>query len=262
MTTPTGIIYDAYLRTTRPIMSPASATSDPKPMRLLEPEGMKGFDPNYDGLCYICGETAHGAVPTKTLLSDTFTDGSRAKAPESRHICRACAFCMGTSPEGRAGIRWYPLVAGRDMRFLERGQVRDVLLNPPEPPFVILLPTSQKKHIAFKAQVAYRRGVFPVALEEEVVWLDAGFAPLLRFVEALRGAGFTTTEIGSIQFRSDRVKEFSIDFLDAAAERLREARKNRQFAVAMFAPGKMEGEEARCYLDLTLGTSITPPERN
>src|SRR5690606_28143585 len=88
---------------------------------------------------------------------------------------------------------------------LTRGEIQPHLLAPPEPPFVILIPTSFQLHLFYRARLALDRDRFPVQFERETLAIDrAGFAALLAHIEALRALGHTVGEIttGQLRYRS------------------------------------------------------------
>lgn len=87
----------------------------------------------------------------------------------------------------------------------KRVEVREWLINPPEPPFTIAIAESGQKHILFLAQEAYSRDCFPVQFEMDSLVIDSGFAELLGHYEALLNVGFSKTEIDSGEYRPDRL---------------------------------------------------------
>lgn len=87
----------------------------------------------------------------------------------------------------------------------KRAEVREWLLNPPDPPFTIAIAESGQKHILFLAQEAYSRDLFPVQFEMDSLVIDAGFAELLGHYESLLNMGFSKTELDSGEYRPDRL---------------------------------------------------------
>lgn len=89
----------------------------------------------------------------------------------------------------------------------KRVEVREWLLNPPEPPFTIAIAESGQKHVLFLAQTAYSRDCFPVQFEMDQLVINSSFKALLGHYEALLNAGFSKTEIDSGEYRADRVMD-------------------------------------------------------
>lgn len=88
----------------------------------------------------------------------------------------------------------------------KRVEVRDWLLNPPDPPFTIAIAESGKKHILFMAQEGFSQDHFPVQFEEDSLQIDRVlFSTYLEHYESLLNAGFSKTEIDSGEYRPDRL---------------------------------------------------------
>jgi len=66
--------------------------------------------------------------------------------------------------------------------------IRDILLNPPEPPFSVIISDSGQKNLIFRAPVAVDRFHFPVLLEDERIEVP---------VSALHDFVFTASRISS-----------------------------------------------------------------
>ncbi|MFQ3637876.1 MAG: hypothetical protein SNJ57_18790 [Cyanobacteriota bacterium] len=89
---------------------------------------------------------------------------------------------------------------------LTRRRIRDVLLNPPQPPFTLAIAESGQKHILPWAQEALDRDRFPVQFELDTLYVDrAEFTALLSAYESLMALGFSKTEIDAGDYRSDRL---------------------------------------------------------
>lgn len=182
-------------------------------------------------LCYLCGNLA--TLPLQ--LKDSFTAHSSCKVPTSDKMCDRCNAAINGDEKqlwywnegkgqwskiwGRSLSRLYqgdrlisPTIDGiRDgLRIVKdlptRAQIREWLLNPPEPPFTIAVSESGQKHILPWAQEAHERDRFPVQFELDSLWVDRGhFAEMLSHYEALMGLEFSKTEITSGQYHSDRL---------------------------------------------------------
>lgn len=96
----------------------------------------------------------------------------------------------------------YPVLSGVP----KRTEVREWLINPPEPPFTIAIAESGQKHILFLAQEGFSREAFPVQFEMDTLQIvRADFVALLDTYETLLNLGFSKTEIDSGNYRPDRI---------------------------------------------------------
>jgi hypothetical protein len=113
------------------------------------------------------------------------------------------------NPINRPYIGDFVEVKGKSVRQLinipKREEMREFLLNPPEPPFEIAIAESGQKHILFLASTAYGRASFPVVFEQNTIIVDARWRSILSTVESLLLIGFTKTEILSGDYRGDRL---------------------------------------------------------
>lgn len=182
--------------------------------------------------CYLCGKPA-----TKPLkLKDSFTAHSVARVPTSDKMCDRCDWsinlrCFYFNPNkqkwGKLFSRNWSWLFQRDKLIapkieethtegkdtLEivselptRAQLREWLINPPEPPFTLAIAESGQKHILFLAQEAHNRDIFPVQFELDTLHLDRKkFTALVQNYEALMALDFSKSEIDSGDYRSDRL---------------------------------------------------------
>lgn len=108
--------------------------------------------------------------------------------------------------DGKTGKPKTPMTLRQIFDLPTYGQIRQWLLDPPTPPFRIVIAESGKKHIDFLAPVAYCRDRFPVQFELDTLQIDrAEFTQILSAFESLMAAGFSKTEILTGQYRSDRL---------------------------------------------------------
>lgn len=253
--TTSDIIYRAWKATERPIIyetSDGKGNAVAKEVDFIDPELLETYDPSYDGKCNLCGADAHGGIPIKKLFSSNYMDWPLHKCPEATHVCKQCAFCIVMNPVGRIALFRYPLVADDTLRLCNRKQFREYLLDPPEPPFVMLFPTSQKKHLFSKAKVSYSRDAYFCNLEERVVSVTKDIVGIVDDIEALRGAGFTKDNIASVRIPGNVIKKYSLDSYDyenllVMMEKLTDS---EMFLLALEISQKMEEEQAEWYLGL------------
>lgn len=186
-------------------------------------------------LCYLCGKPA--TLPLQ--LKDSFTAHSVCKVPTSNLMCDRCNAAINGEEKqlwywNEAKSKWSPLW-GRSLSRLYQGdrllaptiegehtekgktfpvvsalptraQMREWLINPPDPPFTIAIAESGQKHILPWAQEGLDRNYFPVQFELDSLWVRrAEFTDLLQHFESLMALDFSKTEIVSGEYHSDRL---------------------------------------------------------
>lgn len=183
--------------------------------------GAERFGP--DGDCWLCGGPTEGVGwPWRLAISPTFTNHTLAAAPWSQTVCQACVY-MGSGEawraycETRPDREWkaVPPLSWRSYSHVfwpgyhdcpKRGSWRALLLEPPEPPFLLVVAESGQKHIVYRAVVGRSREVFPVQVEEERVLVDRDeFRACVEAFEALLAMGFTRDEVVSGRYSQGRL---------------------------------------------------------
>lgn len=218
-----------------------------------------------DARCWLCGgATQHRGQPVKRAVKETFTNVDMARFPPSKSVCPGCAFCLAQKP-----LRNYSILATEDrLTHPTRPEIRALLLDPPEPPFVLCIAVSGQKHLHFRAQVAYDRDGFPVQMEETSVCVWRGtLREWLALIESLY-AVFSKEEIRTGRYGANRIRQFGLREFQKLEERLAPHRGTRLFDLAVFVaqkPPEKEKEEApaakpekeeRCF---TTSTPTTEP---
>lgn len=170
---------------------------------------MPPFLPEKDlltGNCWLCGGATEIGWPLRTALSGAFTDHNQAAIPSSPCVCDSCVALMRkeawiTACERHGHSPYFPAVEGKKP-FLSnwmfsshcfsgagwqrpsRTSVRDILLHPPLPPFVLSVALAGKKHVLFRAPLNHARDQFSVQADENTLLIDhARFAVVLDRVE-------------------------------------------------------------------------------
>ncbi len=209
-----------------------------------------------DARCWLCGgQTGGKGQPTKKAIKPTFNDRDKAKGPHySKSVCTGCAFCLSF-----ATLRNYSIVATESgLLHPSRVEMRELLLNPPEPPFVFCIATSGQKHLTFRAQVAYGRDGYPVQMEETRLCMERNvFREWLEVVELLYTV-FSKAEILSGQYNQNRIKQFGLLRFQMMEAPIASHRGNRLFDLAVFVAQKTEApaqepekKEGLCTTTLT-----------
>ena len=205
--------------------------------------------------CYLCAKP--GTNPLQ--LSDSFTMHSSAKCPESRVLCDRCfATISGNQKQlwywnpnkekwsklwGRSLSRIYqgeklvaPTIEGKHTEgkdtfsvvknLLTRVEIREYLLNPPDPPFTIAIAESGQKHIIPWALESQSKTLFPVLFELDILYIDYRFKNYLNIYEKLLGLGFSKAEIDLGEYRSDRLMKVFDKYydLEVIIEKIRNTR--------------------------------------
>lgn len=213
-----------------------------------------------DWQCWLCGGKTEGrGLPVKKAILPTFTDRDKARGRKSQSVCRGCAFCLS-----HLSLRNYSILATEQgMRHPTRPEIRELLLEPPEPPFVICIAVSGQKWLHFRAQVAYSRDGYPVQVEETSVCVER---PILRqwldAVELLYTV-FSKEEIRTGRYSQNRIKEFGLLRFQAAEAMVAPSRGTRLFDLAVFVAQKREieapaAEPEKEDLCITTSTQTTP----
>lgn len=193
---------------------------------------------HFAGICWLCGESTDAGHPRRKVIKPTFTDAGVARAPWSDVVCEACAWAISYR-----SLRNYSILASpAGLRHPTRTEIREVLLEPPEPPFALCVAVSGQKWLHLKARVALSREAFPALLEETpVIVHPAAFAALLGPAEELYAGGFTKAEIASGRYLAHRIQAFGIGRWEALEARVAPARGSRFLDLALHVARK-EGE--------------------
>lgn len=197
-----------------------------------------GILPTKDNQCYLCGKEITEGFPRKTVIKPTFTDSPLARSPRSQTVCRECTFCLSNKP-----LRMYSILAtSNQLKHPIRGEWRNTLLNPPEPPFVLVLATSGQKWLHFKGRVNFKQDDYWILLEEMPIQVNiAKLAALLEIIEQLYTT-FTKDEIRSGDYNVSKIKTFGTDKWEELENQIEKERGMRLFELAVTV-SKKEKEE-------------------
>lgn len=138
--------------------------------------------------CYYCGCKCNTQFLVKDYVKNTFTNRDIVACPGALYVCLGCIESMGAGPDQIDMIDGSVKVRENDRGMQPRmyswvltqtcnkaatkahiARLREIILNPPEPPFAIVLADSGQKQLLFRAPVALDRSVFPVMLEDEII---------------------------------------------------------------------------------------------
>lgn len=211
-----------------------------------------------DDHCWLCGgKTGGRGMPTKKAIKDTFTDRDKARWPASSSVCPGCVFCLSYM-----SLRNYSILATQnELRHPGRAEIRDMLLEPPEPPFVFCVAVSGQKWLHFRAQISYSRDDYYVQYEETPVYVSRPLlAYLLERVEMLYSV-FVKAEILTGQYGQNRIKQFGLAEFQRIENELAPHRGSRLFDLAVFVAQKQEKEEKGNCTTTSTPTNTPQPLR-
>ncbi len=229
---PSKLIYEAWLNTPEPIIYKTSANK--KQIIFANPINNKYFDPAFSGKCNLCGEEATGGVPVKKFFSSNYMDWGFHRCPESTHICKACTFCLGMNTVGRIALFRYPLVVEtHELHLCSKKQFRDFILQPPEPPFLMILPVSQQKHLFAKSRISYSRKKFFCNFEERIVNCSDETGKLVKSIEKMREMGIGIDNIEKCVIPASIIKKTNIKEQEALLQEMELNRSKPAFELAL-----------------------------
>lgn len=137
--------------------------------------------------CYYCGLSCDETYTKKEYVKDTFTNRDIVRFPGSDYVCGCCVESLITGYEttlidgerktGRGGSpRMYSWILSASSRqaFSKKHMAfaRAVVLDPPDPPFSIILSESGQKQLIFRAPVNYDRKMYSLMLEDKYILVD------------------------------------------------------------------------------------------
>lgn len=140
-------------------------------------------DPAPDTPCWLCGGDTNGKGWQRAIwLPPTFTNHNLAARITSPSICQSCV-AMSSKDTWERYVSAHPemgLKTGHAMSWRSyshafseaghecpgRARWRELLINPPKPPFVFCISTSGQKHLVFRCRIAGSRELYPVQFED------------------------------------------------------------------------------------------------
>lgn len=194
--------------------------------------------PCQDKKCWLCGGDTNGkGLPIKQVIKTTFTNHDIAKAPWSNSVCEACYWGLSYS-----SLRNYSILATLNgLYHPSKRQIRDLLIKPPEPPFVLTIAVSGQKWLHILAKVNYTNKVFEVMYENIPIKVNPSkFKDIVELVEELYRAGFTKEEILTGEYQAHKIQAFGIERLEEIEFLLELERNGRLFELAVDLARKEE----------------------
>lgn len=201
------------------------------------PKPKRGERYGPDAICWLCGGPTHGiGWPRKLGIADTFTDVANARCMPSETVCQSCVAMSQSNgwqkyveahPE-RGFSAYFPTKEGKRARQLnwlyrshlfawpdqhecpDRPRWREILLNPPQPPFMVVIAVSGKKQIIFKSTIAHDRMLFPAQMDDDAVIVTPDFERALTDFERLYHLGFSKDSILSGDYRPKALMDVGV----------------------------------------------------
>jgi hypothetical protein len=145
-----------------------------------------------DKNCWLCGGSVNNkSWAVKDAITNTFTDVGLISENSSNSVCCACVALMKKESWEKACKKhgyspYFPLKENKkpcmsNWMFYShvftsgkwlmpsRSEIEKILLNPPEPPFSIVITVSGKKHLIFRSKISYSKSDFFVQFEEQSI---------------------------------------------------------------------------------------------
>lgn len=149
-----------------------------------------------DHPCFYCGAPCDGSNPVADYVKSSFTALAGVAAPGSPGVCDGCVLALRESAtitmiDGRAhnaakiAMRAYSWIITADSAVAaskaHMDQLRAACLDPPEPPYAIVLSDSGQTHQIYRGVVARSKDVAVVTLEcERAIYSSRDLVPILE----------------------------------------------------------------------------------
>jgi CRISPR type IV-associated protein Csf1 len=167
--------------------------------------------PTTGDVCAYCGNAFNRMVLIKRLEMGRYTDWHLHKDRRSMYFCLPCAYILRTDEfrrqaviASKAGIQFLQHRSPADRKAL----VKSIFFSPPEPPFVISIPTDYRKHILLRSSLNYSKSEYHVQFGEEAVAVaPAVHQTVFQAVHALYQAGRTEAQIQRKSYLADDLWE-------------------------------------------------------
>ena len=219
------LIYEAAMKTPE-VVTPSGKTVIYEPAK----------DGELSGRCWLCGCETETGHPKKKIIKPTFTDHDLAAIPWSDVVCEHCAWALSYRE-----LRNYSILAtGDGLYHPTRAQIREAILNPPDPPFLLCVAESGQRWLHFKANVNLTNKGFGVRMDNfDVIVSPELFKRALDPVEKLYQT-FTKAEIESGNYQSHRIREFGLDRWEQLEKVVGPTRKSSLFQLVLFVAQREE----------------------
>lgn len=190
--------------------------------------------------CPICKRNVTHGIRTKDIVSSNFTDWAYV----GEYVCPECADLFS--------LYFYSYIVDPDgIRLLNVRELRDQLTVPQKPPFLLVITTSQKKHLFYRAVLNHNSNRFAVNLETETIYTTPErMRQLFDFVECLQVLGCSKERLKQGQISEKAFLGIGMD----AIRFLNHELKNREIQIPLYCGQKREitEEDAICCINSIL----------
>jgi CRISPR type IV-associated protein Csf1 len=129
--------------------------------------------------CFYCGALADESLAVSHHVKDSFTERGIVACPGSNWICKGCELCLREDAEltmldgstrrvAKCAMRAFSWLISDTARAGSKADItmwRELCLNPPAPPFAIVLSDSGQKHLLYRGVVCWSQTDVSVTLE-------------------------------------------------------------------------------------------------
>jgi CRISPR type IV-associated protein Csf1 len=214
----------------------------------FSPEGVPATQRS---ICSLCGLVIkQGDLCAPFGVGAAFTDDVSLAARGSGHICGHCSPLL--TAEGLMKSGFGAFGADGFKPFRKWIEIADALVNPPEPPFVMVYATANNQHMGWRAPVNLSREVFRVrvGLRDLLIRKEV----LLKSVEACRVLG-TATGVATATTGTKKTLPNPFAMLSSDLKDIDHGRLSRRLLSEAFIEARGEAEMSALALvkSLTLG---------
>jgi len=197
--------------------------------------------------CWLCGGMLNDRGIHKSLvIKDTFTDHSWAHVRGADYVCAGCVWCLSYKT-----LRNYSILATHDgLKHPSRNEIAEILLNPPEPPWLLCIAVSGQKWLHFKGKINYGNDRYTVNFEEtQVIVEPKTYDRIFEVTERLYNGGFTKDEIENFNFPAHKIQKYGLVNLENDMNQLQSYKGSRMLKLAVYLARKRD-EDAKTSPEL------------
>lgn len=174
---------------------------------ICKAQGIVPCQGNESGTCVFCGrETEHGH--SKKIISGNFTSWDRLSC--GTVVCPECNYVY-SSPTYRKKA-W--VVTESTFAEVKRENAKELLLNPPEPPFVIYLTQTWKKQgfVNLMNRVQESKTNYTIGLDYELIEVNTSkLEEYCTLITDILEKKITKTELGTGKFKAKSYEKLGYD---------------------------------------------------
>lgn len=150
-----------------------------------------------DNFCYYCGAKCDNTYSSKEFVKDTFTNRDIVFRPNSEFVCGGCVASFSESSQVILGngeiredqrVRQYSWVIDSNGKTAytkaHLNLLRQIVINPPKPPFSIVLTDSGQKHLVFRSKISMSNTDYTLMLED--TYIDVNVEELKKRFEIVK----------------------------------------------------------------------------